>query len=89
MFYRLSDNQNTSKNDQNDILYFLSSFEIVLRKIKVISSPDESQYPFGLGFSPKDMGYSGREVVLEKGRSAPKKKHQPFDQCFVSPLSKF
>jgi len=28
---------------------------------------------FGLGFSPKDMAYSGREVVMKNNRFAPKK----------------
>jgi hypothetical protein len=49
-------------------------FEIVLRMKNVFSSPDGSQYPFGLAFSPKDMAYSGREVVVENGGCAPKKK---------------
>ena len=36
-------------------------------------SPDGSQYPFGLGFSPKDREYSGREVVMKNNSCAPKK----------------
>jgi len=38
-----------------------------------LSSPDGSQYPFGLVFRPKDMAYSVREVVLKNYRYAPKK----------------
>ncbi len=63
--------------------------EIVIRKTKVLSSPDGSKYPFGLVFSPKDMAYSGREVVMKNNRFAPKKKHQSFDRCCIEPCQSF
>jgi len=48
-------------------------FEKGFRMTNIFSSPDGSQYPFGLAFSPKDVVYSGREVVLKNYRYAPKK----------------
>jgi hypothetical protein len=33
----------------------------------------EASILFGLGFSPKDTAYSGREVVMKKSGFAPKK----------------
>jgi hypothetical protein len=42
--------------------------------LNVVSSPNGNQYPFGLAFRPKDMAYSGREVVLKNYHYAPKRK---------------
>jgi hypothetical protein len=47
-----------------------------------LPSPDGSKYPFVPGFGTKDIVDSGSEAVMKTYRSAPKKKHQPFDQCF-------
>ncbi|PVX47365.1 hypothetical protein C8C85_3301 [Flavobacterium sp. 103] len=40
-------------------------------------SPDGSKYPFGMGFSPKDIAYSGSEVDEKANCSAPKQKKTP------------
>jgi hypothetical protein len=43
----------------------------------LLSSPDGSKYPFGLGFSPKDIADSGSEVDEKPNTSAPKTKKTP------------
>lgn len=49
-------------------------FQNIIRITNVLSSPDGSKYPFGLGFSPKDIADSGSEVDVKPNNSAPKKK---------------
>jgi hypothetical protein len=44
---------------------------IALKNIKLSLSPDGSKYPFGLEFSPKDIAYSGSEVVMKNYSYAP------------------
>jgi hypothetical protein len=46
-------------------------------------NPDARQYLFGLELIPKDIAYSGREVVMKNNSFAPKKKHQSLDWCLL------
>ena len=63
------------------IFYLISKQVFQIRMINVFSSPDCSGNPtlFGAWIETE----SGSEAVMKNYRSAPKKKHQPFDHVFI------
>jgi hypothetical protein len=72
-------------------MYFVFIFFFIIFSLRIIFrkknssrlAPMEANILFGLGFSPKDIANSGREVLMKTNRSAPKKKHQSCEWCLL------